>query len=205
MNEDNELNAQTFSSLAIAFPLFLSLYFYPAFPIDLILELIMKLRKNYIKFQNVNTGTPLQFNALESAPSCFEKDTLDVIKRRFEEISGFYENQDYRSTVINCGQMVEILIKNVYKILTKDEIYTKDNKGNKKERTVREMLIHLHNKSTILSRGLGEMVALIYAYRSGALHEQFWEPSRDEAHGIALLTNGAMNRIFEYFNTHPQS
>lgn len=159
--------------------------------------------KKYTESEDVNTEDRLKFNALESAPSFFQEDVVGAIDYTLEEASVCYENQCYQATIMLCGKVMEMLIKHVYKPVTKNEIYT-IKKGEQIERTFKQMCYDLRSEGILLSRGVGERLDIIYAHRSGAAHESRI-PSEDEAGSVALLTNDVMNRIFEYCNTHPQS
>ena len=151
----------------------------------------------------INTEDRLKFNLREPVPSFFKEEVLDDIKRILEEASVCYKNQVYSSAIQNCGKVIEILIKNVYKPVTKKETYTIKNER-KIARTFKQMCEHLRAKGMLLSKGVGELLDLIYAHRNDAAHERR-KPSKEEAYSIGLLTNDAMNCIFEYFNTHSQS
>ena len=153
---------------------------------------------------DVNAKDHLKFNLREPAPSCFEKDTLDAIAQELEEASVCYENKCYKATVMLCGKVIEILIKNVYTPVTGKKIYTINRNRKQNERSFKNMCNDLRAQGMLLSRGVGEMLDLINAHRNGAAHE-IRIIGQDEAYSIALLTNDAMNRIFEYCNTHLQS
>ena len=163
-----------------------------------------KLGLNIPNSIDVNAKDRLKFNLREPAPSCFEKDTLDAITQALEEASVCYENKCYTVSVMLGGKVIEILIKNVYTPVTGKEIYTINKKGEQNERSFKNMCNDLRAQGMLLGRGVGELLDLIYAHRSGATHE-IRIIGRDEAYSIALLTNDAMNRIFEYCNTHLQS
>lgn len=159
---------------------------------------------NIHKSIDVNTKDRLKFNRGEPAPSCFEEDILDAIAQVLEEASVCYENKCYTATITLCGKVIETLIKNVYTPVTGKEIYTINRNKEQIERSFKNMCNDLRDQGMLLSRGVGEQLDLIYAHRNGAIHE-IRIPSQDEAYSIALLTNDAMNHVFEYCNSHMQS
>ena len=163
-------------------------------------ELVLHIHKSI----DVNTKDRLIFDCREPAPSCFGDDTLNAIERVLEEASVCYENKCYSSTIALCGKAIETLIKSVYKPVTGKEIYTLNRKGEKIERSFKNMCNDLRTHSMLLGRGVGEQLDLIYAHRAGATHDAIRITSKDEAHGIVMLTRDVMNRMFEYFNAHPQ-
>ena len=146
----------------------------------------------------------LKFNCREPAPSCFEEDILDAIAQVLEEASVCYENKCYTATIMLCGKVIETLIKNFYTPMTGKKSYTINRNGEQIERSFKNMCNDLRAQGMLPCRGIGEQLDLIYAHRSGVTHE-IRIPDQDEAYSIALLTNDAMNRIFEYCNTHLQS
>ena len=156
--------------------------------------------QKYAKSEDANAEDRLKFTDLKSAPSCFEKDIVDAIEDTLKEASVCYENQCYRATIMLCGSVIETLIKNVYTPLTGKEIYTTNQKGEKIERTFKNMCDDLRDQGMPLGRGIDKQLDLIYAHRSGATHEIIRKPSKDEAQGIALFTNDVMNGLFEYLS-----
>ena len=153
---------------------------------------------------NVNTEDRLKFNHRAPVPSFIKEDIVEAIARMLEEASVCYENQCYTVTIMLYGKIIETLVKNVYKHATGKEIYTINKHGEPIERTFKQMCYDLRTEGMLLSKGTGELLDLIYAYRSGATHETLIL-NQDAAYCIALLTHDAMNRIFEHFNTAPKS
>ena len=139
---------------------------------------------------------------LQLAPSYFEKGIVDAIDHMFKEASVCYENKCYRAAIMLCRNVIETLIKNVYKPVTGKEIYTTNKKGEQIERSFNNMCNDLRAEN-LLNRGVSELLDLIYAHRSGATHETLI-PNENEAQAIHMLTKNVMNRIFEYFNSRPQ-
>ena len=153
---------------------------------------------------DVNREDRLKLNDLKSAPSCFDRDIVDAIEHMLKEASVCYENECYRAAIMLCGNVVETLIKSVYKPVTENEIYTVNKKGEQIERTFKQMCDHLcADKSEFFDKRKRETLDLIYGYRSGAIHEAFWKPGKDKAYVIGRLTNDFMNDLFTYLDKHP--
>ena len=154
---------------------------------------------------NVNMEDRLKFSHRAPTPSFFNEDVVKDIKDKFEKVSGFYENQDYESTVMECGKIVEILIKNVYEPLMGQRANKKNKRRQKIERSFKQMLDFLaqSDKCRFFDKRVLESLALIYGHRSGVAHGDKRKPGKDIAYSIALLTNDFKNSLFEYLNEHP--
>lgn len=183
MTYDKESKAKEFSDPRIAFTEFWA-----------IANAVFRKLGLIHKSIDVNTKDRLKFNLREPAPSCFEKDTLDAIAQALEEASVCYENKCYTATTTLCGKVIEILIKNVYTPVTGKEIYTINRNREQNARSFKNMCNDLRAQGMLLSRGVGELLDLIYAHRNGAAHE-IRIIGQDEAYSIALLTNDAMKDL----------
>ncbi len=93
--------------------------------------------ERYTKSEDESTKECLKFSGLESAPSCFTKDTLFAIEHMLEEASNCYKNQCYLAAIMLCGKVIETLIKTIYRPLTGKDIF-KDEKE-KIERTFKKL------------------------------------------------------------------
>ena len=144
-------------------------------------------------FNNPGPAPVEIFNNLGTDPSAFKKEVLAAFHLTINEASKCYKHECYLATIVLCGRIIETLIANAYIVVF--GVNPLDTKI-----AFKDMRTKLKNEGVPLEETIDAELEVIYKHRNAIAHESIRIPTKEQAAGIALLTQNTIDITFRYFN-----
>lgn len=144
------------------------------------LDIIKKLMKFEIKEKWINiTNIPYELK--------------ENIKADLEEIQKCYENECYRSAVIMCGRVLEIVLhRKYYEVTKKDILETNPSIG------LGKLIAKIKEKDIEIDPGLTQQIHLVNQIRINSVHvkKKMFHLTKEQTQAIILYTQDIIKKMF---------
>jgi len=122
------------------------------------------------------------------------KDIYYEVKTNFDELETCFNNKCYRSTLILCGKILEIVLHRKYFEVTGNDLLEKS-----PDIGLGNLIAKMHEKGLYLDPGLPQQIHLINQLRVFSVHKkgQTFTPSKAQAHASILYTLDVVKKLFK--------